>query len=86
MRLIEDLFDMGGGYVLDFCNRTFAEFFAIELGVDIDDPKYSVEGSSKAKRLRYFLGECDPGLQACTLLLPVLSGRVRGGRAVRGLR
>ena len=27
---------MGGGYVLDFSNQTFAEFFADELGVDID--------------------------------------------------
>ena len=33
LRLIDDLFDMGGGYVLDFSNQTFAEFFADELGV-----------------------------------------------------
>lgn len=55
MRLIDDLFDMGGGYVLDFSDRTFATFFREELGVDIDNPHYSAEGTSKAKRLRYFL-------------------------------
>lgn len=55
IRLIDDLFDMGGGYVLDFSNRTFSEFFHDELGVNIDDPKYDVEGTSKAKRLRYYL-------------------------------
>ena len=55
MRLIDDLFEMGGGYVLDFNNRTFAEFFQDELGIDIDDLRYAREGTSKAKRLRYFL-------------------------------
>ena len=55
MRLIDDLFEMGGGYVLDFTDRTFAEFFHDDLGINIDDPKYQTEGTSKAKRLRYFL-------------------------------
>lgn len=55
MRLIEDLFEMGSGYVLDFSNKTFSEFFDDELGINIDDPCYELEGTSKAKRLRYFL-------------------------------
>ncbi len=55
MRLIDDIFGMGGGYVLDFTDRTFAEFFEADLGIRIDDPKYQAEGTSKAKRLRYFL-------------------------------
>lgn len=55
IRLIDDLFEMGGGYVLDFSNRTFSEFFFDELGVNIDDPRFEVEGTSKAKRLRYYL-------------------------------
>lgn len=54
MRAIEAVLEMGGGYVLDFTDRSFAEFFA-ECGVQIDDPRYSVQGTSKAKRLRYFL-------------------------------
>lgn len=68
MRLIDDLFGMGGGYVLEFSDRTFAEFFADELNLDIDDFKFMVEGTSKAKRLRYFLKSCDPQLRIRTLM------------------
>lgn len=67
MRLIDDLFDMGGGYVLDFSNRTFAEFFQSELGVNIDLPRFEREGTSKAKRLRYFLKVSDPKTRGRTL-------------------
>jgi hypothetical protein len=52
MCVIDDLFDMRSGYVLDFSDRTFAEFFSEELGVEINDPRYFAEGTSKAKRLR----------------------------------
>ena len=55
MRLLEDVFAMGGGYVLDFTNRTFSEFFKNEVGVNIDDQRYCLEGASKGKRLRAFL-------------------------------
>lgn len=55
LQLIDDLFDSSSGYVLDFSNKTFAEFFGYHLKLDIDDPKYSVAGTSKGKRLRYFL-------------------------------
>jgi len=59
MRAIDELFEMGGGYVLDFSDRTFANFFETEMGIDIDDPRYRAEGTSKAKRLRYFLKVSD---------------------------
>jgi hypothetical protein len=49
MRTLDDLFGMGGGYVLDFSDRTFSIFFE-ELNIDIDDPRYAVNGGSKAKR------------------------------------
>lgn len=68
MRLIDALFDMGGGYVLDFNDRTFAEFFAEELDINIDQPKYSAEGTSKAKRLRYFLRSSESSARVQTLL------------------
>lgn len=58
MLLIDDLFEMGGGYVLNFSDRTLAEFFA-ELDIDIDDPHYARNGTSKAKRLRCFLQSVD---------------------------
>lgn len=67
MRLIDDLFEMGDGYVLNFSNKTFAEFFDDELGINIDDFRYDVEGTSKAKRLRFFLKSCDPQVRIQTL-------------------
>jgi hypothetical protein len=65
MMTVEDLF-IREGYVLRFSggqtafsDRTFAEFFREELNVNIDDPKWSAEGASKGKRLRYFLRTVD---------------------------
>ncbi len=55
------------GYVLDFSNRTFADFFNRELEVDIDAPMYATDGTSKGKRLRRFLGLVDDGTAARTL-------------------
>lgn len=50
LRIVEQVLDMGGGYVLDFSNRTFSEFFA-DLDVEIESEE---SGLSKAKRLRTF--------------------------------
>lgn len=59
MMFLDDLFEMGGGYVLNFSNSTFSRFFADELNVDIDDPMYAEQGRSKGKRLRCFLQKVD---------------------------
>ena len=59
MPIIDRVFGMEGGYVLDFTNQTFAEFFRDELGVDIDDPRWAAHGGSKGKRLRYYLRQAD---------------------------
>lgn len=66
-----DLVFRGGerGYILDFTNRTFGEFFALELDVDIDAEIYKREGTSKGKRLRGFLAIVDDGTAAKTLRL-----------------
>ena len=53
-RLLEELLEMGGGYVLDFSNRTFEEFFE-DFGISIYSDKYSGEGDSKANRMRSFV-------------------------------
>ena len=65
MLTIEDLF-IRDGYVLRFSDgqtafndRTFAQFFHEELKINIDDPKWSQEGGSKGKRLRFFLRNAD---------------------------
>jgi hypothetical protein len=50
----EDLFEMSGGYVLNFSNSRFAEFFRQDVGIDIYNPRYAHNGTSKAKLLRAF--------------------------------
>ena len=50
--IFERLFDRGG-YVLDFTDRRFSEFFR-EHRIDIDHPRYRFNGPSKMKRLRAF--------------------------------
>ena len=51
---LEKLFDMGGGYVLDFSDQTFQEFVVDSVQRDIYDEKYSYASRSKANRLRAF--------------------------------
>ena len=59
MPIIDRVFAMEGGFVLNFSNRTFAEFFHDELHVDIDNSYWAAQGGSKAKRLRYYLRQAD---------------------------
>lgn len=51
---LERLFQMGGGYVLDFSNRTLGEFVSESTGRDIYDAKYEYASGSKANRVRAF--------------------------------
>lgn len=53
--IIEEFLEMRGGYVLNFNDRTFAEFFR-DFNIEIDHPSY-MEGhsGSKANRMRSFL-------------------------------
>lgn len=53
-QILEELFQMGGGYVLNFSDRTFGEFFHDDLSIDIFDQKYNYTSGSKANRLRGF--------------------------------
>ncbi|MCR6735469.1 MAG: restriction endonuclease [Afipia sp.] len=55
MKLIDSLFGMYGGYVLNFSNATFSSFFSRDVGVDIYDDVYAIHGNSKGKRLWSFL-------------------------------
>lgn len=45
---------MGGGFVLDFSNRTFEEFFREVVGVQIYDSRFELGSGSKANRMRAF--------------------------------
>lgn len=52
-RMLEKLLGMGSGYVLNFSDRTYGEFFD-EHRVDIDAERYKARGTSKANRMRTF--------------------------------
>ena len=59
MMFLDDIFEMSSGYVLNFSDRTFTQFFAGELNIDIDNSVYVRNGSSKGKRLRCLLQTVD---------------------------
>lgn len=45
---------MGSGYVLNFSDRTFGDFVHEVVDIEIHSEKYTINGSSKAKKLRAF--------------------------------
>ena len=53
-KIIEKFLGMDSGYVLNFSNRTFSDFFIENFKINIYDNKYADRGESKAKRLRTF--------------------------------
>jgi len=55
MRVIDEALSMGDGYVLNFSDRTFAEFFEDEFGIIIYSDKYGYKGRSKARHVRAFI-------------------------------
>ena len=69
--LVEEALAMQSGYLLDFSDRTFGDFFCTEVGVDPDaapgSSLFSAYGSSKAKRLRSFIARAQPHLVARAL-------------------
>lgn len=48
---LEKIFDMQGGYVLDFSNRTLNDFVLESINVELYSDKYSDRGDSKANRI-----------------------------------
>jgi hypothetical protein len=53
-QVLEKLFQMGGGGVLNFTNRTISEFFVDDIGIDIYNDRYNYASGSKANRMRGF--------------------------------
>lgn len=70
-RSLEQFLGMGGGYVLDFSDRTLGEFVFDAVGLDIHAEKYSAEGTSKAKKLRAFWKR-EPDYAVGKLLLALI--------------
>jgi len=45
-QILEKLFQMNGGYVLNFSDRTMGEFFRDDVGIDIYSQKYNYASGS----------------------------------------
>ncbi|MGV8934507.1 MAG: hypothetical protein ACOH1I_07775 [Gallionellaceae bacterium] len=67
--IFEKLFDRDG-YVLNFNDRTYAEFFR-EHSINIDADKYRINGASKMRRLRAFW-EVEPDTVVAKVLSALL--------------
>ncbi|WP_333627528.1 hypothetical protein [Sphingobacterium siyangense] len=52
--ILEKIFRMEGGYVLDFSNQKFHQFIFDNFKINIYSERYSINGDSKANRLRAF--------------------------------
>ncbi len=61
-QLLEKLLQMGGGYVLNFSDRTMFEFFRDDVGINIYDHKYNYASGSKANRIRGLWQVADDAL------------------------
>lgn len=66
--ILEKLFQMGGGYVLDFSDRTMGEFFEDNLGVNIYADTYRYASGSKANCMRGFWREASDDQVGCSIL------------------
>jgi hypothetical protein len=80
--ILEELFQMRGGYVLNFSDRTFGEFFQNDMALNIFDPKYNYASGSKANRLRGFWQVADDSLASLSIdhLLTYIDTQVAIGR------
>lgn len=58
-QILESLFSMKGGYILDFTDRTIGEFFEDELNINFFDEEFNYASGSKANRMRGFWREAD---------------------------
>ena len=63
---LEQALGMESGYVLDFSDRTFNDFFYETISIAPEDQSqlFSGRGTSKAKRLRSFIERAHPALVA----------------------
>ena len=76
MLFLDELFEMGGGYVLNFSDKTMSRFFAEELNVDIDDPAYAQQAFIVLEQ-RGVISRADATGTSWMLRHEVLTTRVR---------
>lgn len=65
--VFDRIFHSGSGYVLDFSDRTMAEWFEEAVNLDIFQERFQVDGTGKAKTLRGFVAVAEPRLVANVL-------------------
>jgi hypothetical protein len=65
-RVVEEALEMGSGYVLNFSDKTFREFFE-DQEITIYQEKYASNGTSKAKHMRAFI-EVEEAFTVCRVL------------------
>ncbi len=80
-QLLEKLFQMGGGYVLNFSDRTLGEFFNDDIGINIYDEKYNYASGSKANRMRGFWQAAEDSLigKSVIKLIEYIEGQIMIG-------
>lgn len=76
--IFDRIFHSGGGYVLDFSDRTMAEWFDEACGLKIFQDRFMQDGSSKGKTLRCFVQIAEPRLVARVLRELWVYRQVRG--------
>ncbi|MGD9129268.1 MAG: TIGR02391 family protein [Candidatus Woesebacteria bacterium] len=67
-QILEKLFQMESGYVLNFSDRTMGEFFRDDLKIKIYSQKYNYASGSKANRMRGFWSTADDTTVAKSIL------------------
>ena len=80
-KMLEKALGMEEGFVLDFTNREFEDFFRDEVGIEIYSSKYEQGSGSKANRLRAFWRNEDNQLVSKALhsLIDYIKGQVSIG-------
>lgn len=66
-KVFDEIFESGGGWVLDFSDRTMAEWFEEVIGIKIFVDEYQQDGGSKGKTLRGFTEVGDGALVSYAL-------------------
>jgi hypothetical protein len=82
-RKFEKLLDMGGGYVLNFSNRTLDEFVTDSIGRSIYDQRYTYGSGSKANQMRG-LWKIEANHVVGKLMGDLLDYAVENGSVIRG--
>ncbi len=67
-QILEKIFQMESGYVLNFSDRTMGEFFRDDVGINIYTKKYNYASGSKANRIRGLWVKSDNKTVAKTIL------------------